>query len=125
MLKLFRLSRALRFLGIIPLVIGCCLDFDGWMHSGLVLRAAFGIIGAYQLLGPLDSHGLGWLGTLIGGLLLYLYVIRSGPLQLFTIPYFDFPVLIDGWFKITLRIIAVCAFILGFKDTYQQRALLD
>ena len=121
MLKIFRLFLAIRFLGIIPLVIGCVLDFDGWMHSGVVIRAALGIIGAYQLMGPLDAHGLGWMGTFIGGLLLYLFTIRSGPLHLLTIPHFDFQIFLDGWVKITLRIIAACAFILGFKDSYQQR----
>ena len=121
MFKIFRLFRSLRFLGLIPLVIGCCLDFDGWLHSGLILRCALGIIGAYQLLGPLDSDGIGWMGTFIGGLLLYLFAMRSGPLLLFTIPGIDFPLVLDGWIKITLRIIAVVAFILGFKDTYEHR----
>lgn len=125
MFKIFKLTRSLRFLGLIPLAVGCCLDFDGWMHTGLILRCALGILGAYQLLGPLDSDGMGWMVTLVGGLLIYLYTMRSGPLHLFTIPLLDFPLVLDGWTKITIRFISVFAFILGFKDTYQHSRYSD
>jgi len=122
---IFKLTRTLRFLGLIPLIIGCCLDFDGWLHIGLIVRFTFGILGAYLLLGALDSDGAGWMGTLIGGLLIYLFSIRSGAIQMFTFPCFDFPFVLEGWPKIIVRVISVVSFILGFKDTYQHRPLND
>ena len=108
--------------GLIPLIIGCCADFDGWLHLGTVIRCVLGIIGAFLLLGALDSDGIGWMVTFVGGLLIYLFSIRSGQLHLLTIPYFDFSLFLDGWSKISVRIISVVAFILGFKDTYKHRS---
>ena len=125
MFKILRLTRSIRLLGLIPLIIGCCMDFEGWLYIGCMLRFTLGILGAYLLLGALDSDGVGWMITFIGGLLVYLFTIRSGPLDLFVIPHFNYPVVMDGWTKINVRIISVVAFILGFKDTYQHRSMED
>ena len=117
--KIFRIFESTRLIGLVFLVAGCCTDFDGWFHIGLILRGAFGLIGAHLLLGILDRNGIGYLVTLVGGLLIYLFSIRSGPLHLFTVPYFDFPLVIDGWIKISLRIIGAVFFIMGYKSTIE------
>jgi hypothetical protein len=118
--KIFRILESTRLLGLVFLVAGCCTDFDGWLHIGLMIRGAFGLIGAHLLLGVLDHNGAGWMGAFVGGLLLYLFSIRSGPLPLFTVPYLDFPLVIDGWFKISLRIIGAISFIMGYKSTIEE-----
>ncbi len=117
--KIFRIFQSTRLLGLVFLVAGCCTDFDGWFHLGMVIRGAFGIIGAHLLLGILDHNGIGYLGALLIGLLIYLFAIRSGPLHVLTMPYFDLLLVIDGWFKISLRIIGAIIFIMGYKSTIE------
>lgn len=119
MLKILRIFESTRLFGLVFLVAGCCTDFDGWFHIGLILRGALGLVGAHLLLGILDHNGAGWMGAFVGGLLIYLFSIRSGPLHLLTIPYFDFPLVVDGWFKTSLRIIGAISFIMGYKSTLE------
>jgi hypothetical protein len=117
--KIFRIFESTRLIGLVFLIAGCCADFDGWFHIGTILRGASGLIGAHLLLGILDHNGIGYLVTLVGGLLLYLFTIRSGPLPLFILPYFELPLVIDGWLKISLRIIGAIFFIMGYKSTIE------
>jgi hypothetical protein len=65
-LKSCRIFESTRLIGLVFLSAGCCTDFDSWLHLGLILRGAFGLIGGNLLLGILDHNGIGYLVTLIG-----------------------------------------------------------
>ena len=104
--ELFNLLSGCRLLiGLGLLLFGCMLDYDGFM---MCVRFMAGIMGAYLIVGR--TQGCGHFMFLVGGLLVYLFVIQSGKLSVF-----DYEPFLE-WTKISLRISSVIIFILGYRD---------